>query len=198
MRCSTKKKRNLNEQTRKRRSVNFSKEAVNFSKEAVYKQRVYDKEDFIKILAYAKKIKESDMILDPKASGRLMYVINDNHPIIPIICSNKLINQVRKITGNKHLKPNLDIPIEYRKYVIGSYMDWHKDQQMLPDQLQYECVITLTNNSDSFTLLKCENGVKEISTTPNSLLIVRAKGITHKVTRLGKGERTILKMVFSE
>ena len=195
MQNSTKKKRKLNVHvhgpTRKRHSVNFSKEAV-------YKQRVYDKEDFIKILAYAKKIKESDMILDPKATGRLMYVINNNHPIVAVICSNELINQVKKITGNKNLKPNMDIPIEYRKYVVGSHMDWHKDTQILPDQLQYECVITLTNGSDSFTLLKYENGVKKISTKPNSVLIVRAKGITHKVTRLGKGERTILKIVFSE
>ena len=171
---------------------------VNFSKDAVYKQHVYNKNAFIKLLAYAKKIKGSDMILDPKASGRLMYVINNNHPIVGVICSKEFINQVRIMTGNKNLKPNLDIPIEYRKYVVGSHMDWHKDTQMLPDQLQYECVITLTNNSDSSTLLKYENGIKNIRTKPNSILIVRAKGITHMVTPLAKGERTILKIVFSE
>ena len=186
-----KRKPNNTRKTRNRHSVNFSKDAV-------YKQHVYDKNAFIKILAYTNKIKSSDMILDPKASGRLMYVINNTHPIVAVICSNEFINQVRKITGNKNLKPNMDIPIEYRKYVVGSHMHWHKDTQMLPDQLQYECVITLTNNSDSSTLLKYENGVKKISTQPNSLLIVRAKGITHKVTPLAKGERTILKIVFSE
>lgn len=190
----TTKKRALNVQTRKSHGVG----RTNFSKDAVYKQHVYDKNTFVKILAYTKQIKLSDMVLDPKATGRMMYVINNDNPIIPFICDIKLINQVRKITGNQKLKPNLEIPIEYRKYVIGSYMDWHKDTPMLPDQLQYECVITLTNSGDSLTLLQYKNGIKKLSTKPNSLLLVRANGITHKVTPLAKGERTILKIVFSE
>jgi hypothetical protein len=35
-------------------------------------------------------------------------------------------------------------------------------------------------------------------TEPNTLLVVRANGISHKVTPLTKGERTILKLVFAK
>jgi hypothetical protein len=171
---------------------------VDFSSEAVYKENIYSNKDFNTILKYASTIKDSDMSYDPKATGRAMYVISNSNPIISTICSDDLINQIRKITGNKNLKPCLEIPIEYRKYVIGSYMDWHKDTKMLPDQLQYECVITLTNNSDSYTLLEYNTGIKKLITKPNSLLVVRANGINHKVTPLTKGTRTILKIVFSE
>jgi hypothetical protein len=170
----------------------------NFSSEAVYKENIYNKAKFDAILNYVNRIKDSDMVHDPKATGRAMYVIENSEPIISVICDEALVRQVRKIVGNKNLKPCLDIPIEYRKYVIGSYMDWHKDTQMLPDQLQYECVITLTNTSDSLTLLEYDTGIKKLITKPNSLLLVRANGINHKVTPLTKGERTILKIVFAE
>jgi len=190
MRSYTKKRRQ-NTRTRKSRRTDFNNDAV-------YLKNIYDKSTFSKILAYTKQIKSSNMVHDPKATGRAMYVINNNHPIIPIICSTELINHIRKITANPKLKPCLEIPIEYRKYIIGSYMDWHKDTQMLANQLQYECVITLTNSSDSLTLLQYDQGVKKLVTEPNSLLLVRANGISHKVTPLTKGERTILKLVFAE
>lgn len=189
--------------TKKRRQTRRTRKSrggrrIDFNNDAVYLKNVYDKSTFNKILEYTNQIKSSDMVHDPKATGRGMYVINNKHPIIPIICSSELINKVRKITNNPKLKPCLEIPIEYRKYVIGSYMDWHKDTQMLQNQLQYECVITLTNNSDSFTLLKYDSGIKKMVTEPNTLLVVRANGISHKVTPLTKGERTILKLVFAE
>jgi hypothetical protein len=171
---------------------------VDFSSEAVYKENIYNETDFKSILKYTKTIKDTDMSIDPKATGRAMYVISNNDPIISTICSNELINLIRKITGNQRLKPCREVPIEYRKYVIGSYMDWHKDTQMLQGQLQYECVITLTNTSDSLTLLEYSYGIKKLITKPNSLLLVRANGINHKVTPLTKGVRTILKIVFSE
>jgi len=192
MRSYTKKRR---QNRRTRKSIGGA--YTDFNKEAVYLNNIYDKSSFAKILAFTKQIKSSDMVHDPKATGRAMYVINNNHPIIPIICSSNLINHIRKITHNPKLKPCLEIPIEYRKYVIGSYMDWHKDTPMLANQLQYECVITLTNSSDSFTLLEYDQGIKKLVTEPNSLLLVRANGINHKVTPLTKGERTILKLVFA-
>jgi len=171
---------------------------TDFNKEAVYKEHIYNPTTFRKLLDYAHQIKDTDMIYDPKASGRAMYVISENDPIIKIICNSELIESVRKITNNPRLKPCLQIPIEYRKYVIGSYMDWHKDTQMLPNQLQYECVITLENTSDSNTLLEYNSGIKTLTTNPNSLLVVRANGISHKVTQLQSGFRTIFKLVFCE
>ena len=184
-----------------RKSVTLRKKGgarTNFSSEAVYSENIYSKAQFNAILKYAQTIKDANMVYDPKATGRAMYVIDSNDPIVSKICNETLITKVRKIVGNTNLKPCLAIPIEYRKYIIGSYMDWHKDSQMLQDQLQYECVITLTNSSDSLTLLEYNTGIKKLITKPNSLLVVRANGINHKVTPLTKGERTILKIVFAE
>lgn len=191
----TKKRVHKNINTRRRQRAGSR---IDFNKDAAYIENVYDPKTFNFLKQYGSHIKDSQMIHDPKATGRAMYVIPDNDPIIRIICNKALVNQVREITNNPRLKPCLSIPLEYRKYVIGSYMDWHKDTQMLPEQLQYECVITLTNSSDSHTLLKYDSGIKKLVTKPNSLLIVRANGIPHKVTPLGKGIRTIIKLVFAE
>lgn len=182
--------------TRKRKQ--HGGKSTDFNKEAVYQEHIYNPTTFRKLLDYAHKIKDTDMIHDPKATGRAMYVISESDPIIKLICNSELIDKVRKITNNPKLKPCLQIPIEYRKYVIGSYMDWHKDTQMLPNQLQYECVITLENTSDSHTLLAYNSGIKNIATNPNSLLVVRANGVSHKVTQLQSGFRTIFKLVFCE
>lgn len=188
-------KKTKNRKVNKTRTIN---KKPNFDKEAVYIKNLFSPEIFNKIISYTSKVKNTDMYLDPKASGRGTIEIDNSDPIIPIILNKKLVETVRTKTGNNRLKPCYSIPVEYRKYVKGSYMKWHRDTQMLPDQLQYECVITLTNNSDSLTLLEYESGIKKINTEPNSLLIVRAQGINHKVTKLTKGERTIIKLVFSE
>ena len=171
----------------------------NFNKEAVYLENLYDKKTFSIILEYCQKIKDSDMVLDPKrVHGRGMYEFKNNDPILNTICNKSLIQTVRKATGNNKLRPCFEIPIEYRKYFIGSHMDWHRDTQMLPDQLQYECVITVENTADSKTLIEQDKGVKHLQTVPNSILIVRALGVNHKVTKLTKGSRTIIKLVFCE
>ena len=74
-------------------------------------------------------------------------------------------------------------------------MKWHRDTKMLKNQLQYECVITLTNTSDSLTLLDKILYNDKISTEPNSILIVRARGSRHMVTKTINGNRTILKFI---
>ena len=139
------------------------------------------------------------MVTDPKrVHGRGMYEFRNEDPILKTIFNKTLIHKIRKATGNNKLRPCFEIPIEYRKYFIGSYMNWHRDTPMLPDQLQYECVITIQNNADSKTLIEQNTGVKTLQTAPNSILIVRANGVNHKVTKLTKGLRTIIKLVFCE
>lgn len=169
-----------------------------FDKNAVYKEHIYSNEDFAKINNFCNKITDNDMFLDPKASGRGSFVISNDDPIIPIICNNKFIEKVRKLTGNNKLRPCLYIPIEYRKYIVGAKMDWHIDTQILDDQPQYECVITISNTSDSLTQMKVKTGIKTLKTKENSLLVVRANGVSHQVTKVNKGVRTIIKMVFYE
>ena len=169
-----------------------------FNYNGVYESNIYSTDDFNKIKEICNQIPDSSLVLDPKASGRLMYTFLPNDPIHAIIINDNFINKIRKLTGNNNLVPCSQIPVEYRKYVTGSYMDWHKDTKMLKNQLQYECVITITNNSDSKTLFDKILYTSSINTEPNSLIIVRADGVTHKVTELTKGERTIIKLVFCE
>jgi Rps23 Pro-64 3,4-dihydroxylase Tpa1-like proline 4-hydroxylase len=174
------------------------KKLVDMDKNMIYEKNVFSKRDFNKILSRCESISDNELYLDPKASGRLMYEFNNNDPIHKLLYNKTFINKIRSITGNPKLTPCLEVPMEFRKYSKGSYMNWHRDVQMLSDQLQYECVITLTNTSDSKTLFKQSNHTKNVSSKPNSVIIVRANGIPHMVTKTNNGERTILKLVFKE
>lgn len=172
--------------------------APDFDTQAVYKKNIYTKEEFDKIFAYTTSIHENEMKDDVKASGRLMYEIPSTNNILHTIYNASLMKKIHRMTGNMKLKPCYKVPVEYRKYVVGSSMDWHTDTQILPEQQQFECVVTLTNTSDSKTVMEYTGGKKELHTPPNSLLIVRANGIRHMVTKVKKGERTILKFVLCE
>jgi hypothetical protein len=171
-----------------------------FRYNAIYEKNIYSKKIFDKILLLCNEIKTENMELDDKASKRLMYVFKKDDPktklIKELIFNKEFIEKIRKLIGNDRLVPYLKIPIEYRKYQKDAYMKWHRDTKMLKDQLQYECVITLTNTSDSLTLLDKILYWDKISTEPNSILIVRARGIRHMVTKTINGSRTILKFVF--
>lgn len=166
---------------------------------SIYEKNILPKETFERINDLCKKY-QNNMVLDPKANGRLMYVFPIQDEIYSLVYNPRFIQKVRSLSGNQRLIPCLDIPIEYRIYQAGSYMNWHKDVQMLPNQLQYECVVTLENTSDSKTMFKDWFGLlsREISTEPNSLVIVRAKGVEHCVTETTQGKRSILKIVFCE
>ena len=177
---------------------NKTRSRINMNKNMIYEKNVLHDTTFKKILSMCDTISENEMSLDPKASGRLMYEFSNKDPIHKLIYNKSFIEKIRNITGNNKLVPCWEIPIEYRKYSKGSYMNWHRDTIMLPDQLQYECVITLTNTSDSKTLFKKNSRIVSISSEPNSLIIVRAMGIPHMVTKTNKGQRTILKFVFKE
>ena len=166
---------------------------------SVYQRNILSEDTFQQVLNLCKSYDETNMVLDPKADNRrYMHIFKLNDPIYSVVFNNEFIDKIRTLCGNQKLEPCLDIPIEYRKYTIGSYMDWHTDVKMLPDQLQYECVITLTNTSDSKTISNNWLGLSKTSivTEPNSVLIVRANGVKHCVTKITKGSRTILKLAF--
>lgn len=169
-----------------------------FDFNGIYEENIFSPEKFNKIARLCEKIHDRSMTLDPKASGRLMYTLKPSDPLVKLVNVPDFIKKIRDLTGNQKLVSCPQIPVEYRKYVVGSYMNWHKDTIMLNDQLQYECVITITNTSDSETLMDKGLYTSSIETKPNSLLIVRAQGVMHKVTKLTQGERTIIKLVFCE
>jgi hypothetical protein len=119
-----------------------------------------------------------------------------NTPIDSSIIRNILVsysNKIKKCTNNNNIYLANNFPIEYRKYVNGSYMNKHRDQ-LIYKKPQYECILTLSNSTDSYTIL----GHKKIKSKPNSLIIVKAQGIEHEVTKVNKGERYFLKFIFTE
>ena len=168
----------------------------------IYEKNALSELNFKDLLSLCKNISNTEMSLDPKATNRLMYQFTKDNELtlkVNFLLFNKsLIEKIRDVTGNQKLVPCLEVPVEYRKYSNGSYMNWHFDTKILEDQYQYECVLTLTNTSDSLTIMNRILYNDEISSEPNSLMIVRAHGILHKVTETTKGERTILKFVLYE
>jgi hypothetical protein len=163
-----------------------------------YSTNVYSSTHFRSIQKACDAIPLDAMKLDwePTTKNRLTYLFKHTDPLVNRIYNKDLVQAVRTLTGNERLEPCDQIPVEYRVYDIGASMNWHTDRQMLPDQCQYECVITLRNTSDSETLVKQGTRNKHIKTEPNSLLLVQAKGVSHCVTPITKGSRSILKVVF--
>jgi len=177
--------------TRKRKVYSYS-----------YLPNVYSPTHFRAIRKACDAIPKEAMKLDwePTTKNRLTYRFKQTDPLVNCIYNKELVKAVRTLTGNERLEPYDKVPVEYRVYGPGASMGWHTDRQLLPDQRQYECVITLRNTSDSETLMKqgTRKQNKHIKTEPNSLFVVQAKGVTHCVTPLTKGSRSILKVVFYE
>jgi hypothetical protein len=163
----------------------------------LYQIKPYTESQFKQISKICNSIPRSELVSDEKAVGRLMHVFEDTrHPIYNLIYNPKFLEAMRVKLNNPGIVPCMSIPIEYRVYNSGSYMDWHRDTQMLSDQNQYECVLTLTNTSDSLTMIDYGTHKEKIRSVPNSLIVVRANGIRHAVSKTTKGERTIVKFTF--
>ena len=68
---------------------------------------------------------------------------------------------------------------------------------LLYDIPQYEAIYTITNTSDSYTywinLL-----LYKIWTKPNSLLLIKANSVLHKVSKLNYGNRSIFKIIYTQ
>jgi len=164
----------------------------------LYIKNAYDSSIFEQIKQICNTIKNENMILDHKASGRTMYTFPLDSLIYSLIYNEEFVKKMRIITNNPKLAPCVKIPIEYRKYGAGSYMRWHKDVKLFETQNQYECVLTITNTSNSKTLVNKHTYIKRIHSIPNSLIVVKANGVEHKVTTTTSGERTIIKFIFCE
>ena len=90
-----------------------------------------------------------------------------------------------------------DYPLELRSYPSGASMAWHRDEPLFAVP-QVELVLTLWNSSDSTTEWQDAGGRMHSQwTEPNSLLALRAAGCCHRVLPVRRGERAIVKVVFS-
>ena len=104
-------------------------------------------------------------------------------------------SRLSSITGQRLFLS--DFPLEYRAYPVGSHMSWHRDECLFSVP-QVELVLTVTNSSDSATEWQDGRGlVHRQWTEPNSLLLVRANGALHRVLPVNRGDRTIIKCVFT-
>lgn len=90
-----------------------------------------------------------------------------------------------------------DFPVEFRLYPRNAGMRWHMDE-MLYAKPQYELVYTVENTSDSTTEWQEGSGIiRSTWTEPNSLLVVRAESVWHRVLPVQRGSRSILKLVYT-
>ena len=158
----------------------------------IYKNNFLDKNDFIKLTnelkIYDKQLNNSKQTLNNLSRYNLELTSPNIYNIIK-----KYESKIKKLTKNSKIYLANNFPIEYRKYVKGDFMNKHRDL-LLYKIPQYECVLTLSNTTDSVTDIEDY----KISAKPNSLIILRANGAEHKVTMVTKGERKFLKFIFTE
>ena len=110
----------------------------------------------------------------------------------------RLLRTLREITGEETLALG-DYPIELRACDVGSAMDWHKDVVMY-DPPQWECVFTVRNDSDSVTewiVDEDEDETRAVRTRAGSVFVVRAGGATHRVLPSTRGERVVVKVLYT-
>jgi hypothetical protein len=141
---------------------------------------------------------------NPMAPGRLRTFIPPGTMAHHVFTSPQLTEYFSRVFSTR-LEPaalpaphRRTIPIEYRKYEVGGGgMKWHRDVSLIGRQ--YECVYTLTNTSDSYTMRRDMFGREHaVWAEPNSLIVVRAQGVEHGVTPVTTGERTIVKFAFCD
>lgn len=129
------------------------------------------------------------------ARQRLGVMINESHLVHRAFMNQNVAHRLGQLTGQV-LQP-ADVPVEYRIYPQGSCMDWHQDVALYTTP-QYELVFTLENTSDSQTQWRDADGRRRGGwTEPNSVIMVRAENVVHRVTPITTGERSIVKFVYT-
>ncbi len=158
----------------------------------IYEKNFFSNQDFNLL---KNELKKADSDLE-KSVEKLPNVYRYNLVVESPVIKNlikKYEEKIKKLVLNNKIYLANNFPIEYRKYVKGSFMLKHRDQ-LIYEIPQYECVFTVTNSTDSYTVI----GDKKISSEPNSIIILKAQGIEHEVTKVNKGERKFLKFIFTE
>ena len=174
----------------------------------LYVRNFFEKEDFEKIARACddlrKHLKEEKRVC---ANSRLGVMVPEEDVVHQMCCSEFAAEKLRelvlsdeeKLDAKKRnaLKPS-DVPVEYRIYPFGGSMDWHRDVALYTEP-QFEIVCTIHNSSDSRTEWKdVDTGRRRgIRSEPNSVLIVQADSVVHRVTPITKGERSIVKFAYS-
>ena len=142
-----------------------------------------------------KRSKErKSLVLDYDIDGEIYDIIYKNK---------KLRNKIENCFSVKHglRQGNPSFPVEFRIYPPQSKgMPKHKDISMFSPHA-FECVLTITNSSDSKFVFDDGGKWVEITPRPNQIIIVRPgeTGAMHYVTPITNGgTRSILKFVYEQ
>ena len=196
------------DQTKKKASASASSSAFHNSGGFLYVRNFFNPEDFKTIERACddlrKHLKEEKRVC---ANSRLGVMVPEEDVVHQMCCSEFAAEKVRELVLSSEdkkdekkryaLKPS-DVPVEYRIYPSGGSMDWHRDVALYTEP-QFEIVCTIHNSSDSRTEWKdIKTGRRRaIRSEPNSVLIVQADSVVHRVTPITKGERSIVKFAYS-
>jgi len=171
---------------------------TNSDKKYIYKENFLEQDDYNKLLKelslYNERLNNSKEISSNLIRYNLEIDTNSTNSLNPVtIILKKYEPIIKQLTHNPAIHLANNFPIEYRKYVPGSFMQKHRDV-LIYKMPQYECVLTLSNTTDSVTNME-DTPIKAL---PNSLIIVKALGVEHEVTKVTEGERKFLKFIFTE
>ena len=109
--------------------------------------------------------------LDSIATGRMGCCVDSRSELHRSVMSDALTAKLSCVTG-RSLFPS-EYPVEVRLYTTKAEMGWHRDDTLYTEP-QTEVVLTLDNNSDSYTQWLDPSGERhERWTAPNSAIVVR-------------------------
>ncbi|GAB5370647.1 hypothetical protein AAMO2058_001510900 [Amorphochlora amoebiformis] len=130
------------------------------------------------------------------ARGREGMVAPKNSCVHSILTSKEVTQQIVKEIGTKVFPA--DFPIEIRRYTFGGRMRWHEDD-ILYAKPQFEAILTVENKGSLSKTEWFQNDgtISSVSSRPNSLLVIKAGEIRHRVTPVLRGRRTIVKCIFT-
>lgn len=174
--------------------------STKYDNDVIILENFYSIEKFNEISNYIKKTKGA-ITYDKRVPERKTYMYKNNNNIKFSELTNMLhTNELKYLLENsldKKYKTN-NFPIEYRIYDSKSKgMLWHVDKEIF-DGIYYECVLTLSNNSQSlFEYIDMYGKLQKIKTKPNTLVCVTPSSIKHRVTPSISGDREILKFVIT-
>lgn len=178
--------------------ISVSKKIIDNKDDVFYIRNFLSKNEHKLVINYTRNQHKNRNI---KNHGFRLNMPLNNKKIYNIFYSKEKIKKIETIveqnTSKRLLKPIF--PIEYRYYPKGSSgMKTHSDT-ILFNPPQYEVVYTIQNSSDSYTgWYSKDNKLTRIHTEPNSAIIIKAGSNRHYVSPVKEGDRSILKLIYSE
>eukprot|EP00747_Dinoflagellata_sp_TGD_P188370 gnl/TRDRNA2_/TRDRNA2_47293_c0_seq1.p1 gnl/TRDRNA2_/TRDRNA2_47293_c0~~gnl/TRDRNA2_/TRDRNA2_47293_c0_seq1.p1 ORF type:complete len:372 (-),score=42.35 gnl/TRDRNA2_/TRDRNA2_47293_c0_seq1:64-1179(-) len=179
------------------------------SGDAGMSENIYDKEsmiwyihdflpedEFHKVQSGCEKLRKKLKEDYSTAVGRLGAMVPPSNGAFKVFSAATLVSRLAELTAQPELRIG-DYPVEVRLYKPGAFMDWHQDVSLYAEP-QYELIYTVTNDSNALTEWFDIRGVlTSVRPPPNSLILLRADGASHRVVPATEGERLIIKALYT-